>query len=403
MEAIRPVVGGVLAAEGFCAAGVAAEIRYRGRPDVGLLVAERLCAAAGTFTRNRFCAAPVVVSREHLRRSGGRAGAIVVNAGNANAATGEQGLQDARRMAAQVAEGLGLQPEQILVASTGVIGEPLPMDRVQAGIDQAIAAVRSGGNGAFPEAILTTDTRKKEYAVEVVTPSGPIRIGGCAKGAGMIAPNMATMLAFLTTDAAVAPPFLQQALRRAVARSFNRISVDGDTSTNDSVFLLASGRGTVVESHTGTAAAFQEGLNLVCLELAKQIAGDGEGATRLVEIRVSGARSEEEAEDAARRIGTSPLVKTAIYGNDANWGRIVMALGNSSATFRTDAVDLWVGSVQLLQAGRRTDYAEEAATAQLQTNPVLIRLDLHAGEAEATFWTCDLTEEYVRENAAYRS
>lgn len=397
------VDGGVSAARGFSSAGIEARIRYRDRPDLGIIRCSERASVAGVFTKNRFASPTIQHDREQIERSGGYARAVVVNAGNANAATGAAGLEDARTMTNALATGLGFRPEEALVSSTGVIGEHLPMEAVRAGIETAISALNDGGNDDFPRCIMTTDTVRKEYAVELIINGEPVRVGGCSKGSGMIAPNMATMLGFVTTDAAVAPALLQQMLRRAVARSFNRISVDGDESTNDTVFLMASGLSQPIESHTEAATQFEAALDEVCEQLAKKIARDGEGATRLIEVHVTGATDEEDAERAARAVAESNLVKTAVYGEDANWGRIACALGYSGAEFSQENVTIGIGDVRLVEGGTRVEYSEEEATEQLKTDPVRIVIDLGAGSGEATFWSCDLTEGYIEENASYRS
>jgi glutamate N-acetyltransferase / amino-acid N-acetyltransferase len=397
------VDGGVSAAQGFTSAGVEARIRYRDRPDLGIILCSERAAVAGVFTKNRFASPTIQHDREQIERSGGHARAVVVNAGNANAATGAKGLAAAKEMTDAVAAGLGIPADEALVSSTGVIGEHLPMDVVHAGIEAAVAAVNDDGNDDFSSCILTTDTVTKEVAVEITVNGEPVRIGGCSKGSGMIAPNMATMLGFVTTDAAVEPALLQQMLRRAVARSFNRVSVDGDESTNDTVFLMASGLSQPIESHTDATRLFEDALEHVCQDLAKKIARDGEGATRLIEVHVTGGRNEEDAERAARAVAESSLVKTAVYGEDANWGRIACALGYSGADFAQENVSIGVGDVTLVEGGARVEYSEEEATEQLKTDPVRIVANLGAGSGEATFWSCDLTEGYIEENASYRS
>lgn len=402
-ETIRFVEGGVTAAEGFHAAGAEGGIRYRNRPDVGVLRCLRRASAAAVFTRNRFASPTIQANRERLAATGGYAHAIVVNAGNANACTGQAGLENAREMARIAAEALGVPEEGVLVASTGVIGEPLPMEPLRRGILAAVPALRREGEADFARAILTTDTRLKRVAVETCVGGRLVRVGGCAKGAGMIAPHMGTMLAFLTTDAAVEPGLLGILLRRVVARTFHRVVVDGDQSTNDATFLFASAESAPIESHTDAERQFAEALELVCRELAIAIARDGEGATKLIEITVRGAKTENDAERAARAIATSLLVKTAVYGNDANWGRILCALGYSGADVCPDDVELWIENLQLVKNGVRADYREEDAVTRLRKETVRFLLDLHAGERSATFWTCDLTEGYIRENASYRS
>lgn len=400
---IRFVESGVTAAEGFEAAGAEGGIRYRNRHDVGIVRCVRRASAAAVFTRNRFVSPSIKANRMRLSESGGYARAVVVNAGNANACTGQPGLENALEMGRFAANALGVPETEALVASTGVIGEPLPMEPLKRGIAGAVRALRPNGGEEFARAIMTTDTRPKIVAVETGIGGKLVRVGGCCKGAGMIAPNMGTMLAFLTTDAAVEPGLLSTLLRNATARTFNRVTVDGDQSTNDTVFLLASGLSATIESRAESETRFAEALETVCRELAKQIARDGEGATKLIEVTVRGAKDEEDADRAARAIADSPLVKTAVYGNDANWGRILCALGYSGAEFDPDLVELWIEDLQLVKNGMRTDYREEDATAMFSRDPLHIVADVRAGNGSATFWTCDLTEGYIRENASYRS
>ncbi len=403
MEQWKPIGGGINAAKGFISAGVEARIRYRGRPDVGIALCSTRASAAAVFTQNRFASPTIACDKERLAQTGGYARAVVVNAGNANAATGERGLADANAMCDRAAEKLGVNPAETLGASTGVIGQFLPMDKTLNGVDAAAEAVKNGGNELFSSAILTTDHAEKTSAVEAVIDGKTTRIGGCAKGSGMIAPNMATMLAFISTDAAAAPEFLQQALRRAAAKTFNRISVDGDCSTNDLVLVMASGMSAPIESHTEAADIFEAGLERVCRELAVQIVRDGEGASALIEVTVNGARTEEEAEIAARAVAESSLVKTAVYGKDANWGRILCALGYSGAQFDPKNVSLRLGETALVKEGRPLNYSEEEASARLSEDPVRVIADLGAGDGHAVFWTCDLTHGYIDINASYRS
>ncbi len=403
MEQWKPIDGGINAAMGFTSAGVEARLHYRGRPDIGLALCSTRASTAAVFTQNR-CASPTIAcDKERLAQTGGYARAVVVNAGNANAATGERGFADAKAMCDRAAEKLGIDPAETLVASTGVIGQFLPMDKTLNGINAAVDAVKQGGNELFASAILTTDLAEKTSAVETTIDGKRTRIGGCAKGSGMIAPNMATMLAFISTDAAAAPEFLGQALRRAAAKTFNRMSVDGDCSTNDLALVMASGMSAQIESHTDAADAFEAGLEQVCQELAIQIARDGEGATALIEVTVNGARTEEEAETAARAVAESSLVKAAVYGKDANWGRILCALGYSGAQFDPKNVSLRLGDIELVKEGQPLHYSEEKASASLSEDPVRISADLGAGGGHAVFWTCDLTHGYIDINASYRS
>ncbi len=401
---VNPVAGGVTAAAGFRAAGVRCGLRRPGdeRPDLAVVAADGPCAAVGLFTKNRVQAAPVRVSREHL--AAGTARAIVANAGCANACTGAAGVADARSMAAAVAEAVGCRPEEVLVASTGVIGTRLPLRSVLEGIAAACARLGPDGSAAAL-AITTTDTRPKEAARRFSLGGRPVTVGGMAKGAGMIRPRLATMLAFLTTDAAVEPGALHRALARAVDRSFNMVTVDGDTSTNDTVLLLASGRAGAAPVEEGTDAyrLFCQALEEVCVELARAIARDGEGATRLLEVAVTGARSEEEARRAALAVAGSNLVKTAVAGSDPNWGRVVAALGYSGAAFDPDRVRVFLGPVKLVEAGCEAPFDEGLARTLLAQPEVRLAVDLGAGWGRATAWGCDLTCEYVRINGSYRS
>ena len=398
----RPVVdGGVTLAAGFTAGAVYAGIKTPGpdKLDVAILASDRPAVVAGIFTRNAFCAAPVVVSTERVAARRGRA--VIANAGNANACTGEQGLADAREMAALAARKIEGDPSDVLVASTGLIGVPMPMDLIRAGVEE-ISLAESDGGARFARAIITTDTHSKTAGAEVDLGGKLVRIGGAAKGAGMIHPNMATLLSFVTTDAAVEPEFLQAALTRAGADSFNMITVDGDTSTNDTLVVLANGAaGNPVISGGEDGERFVEALTYVCGELAKAIVADGEGATRTFRVDVRGAASDEDARAAARSVVRSPLVKSAVYGSDPNWGRVLCAIGYSGAQVDPMAVDLFVGDVQLVKAGAPVPGSREAAEPVMQEKEVTFLADLHVGSFGATAWGCDLTEAYVVENSAY--
>lgn len=393
-ETVTP--GGVTAPLGFTAGAACAGIKKKNVPDLCLLVSEVSCAAAGVFTRNRVRAAPVLYCQQRLR--GGRASAVIANSGSANACTGEPGLADAAGMAALAAGFTGLSPQDVLVASTGVIGVRLPMDRLKKGIGR-ISLSREGG-ADFARAIMTTDTVPKETAVRME--NGAL-IGGAAKGSGMIHPDMATMLGFLTTDARVEPAFLQTALRRAADVSFNMVSVDGDTSTNDTLLLLANGLAgnDLITGGTKEAAAFQEALDRVCVHLAKKIARDGEGATRLIEVVVKGASNVAEARQAARTIVASPLVKTAVHGCDPNWGRVLAAAGRSGVALEEDRVDLEIGGIRLLEQGSVTPFVKKSVAAALDRPEVTILLDLNLGDGTATAWGCDLSAAYVAINSRY--
>lgn len=386
---------------GFRAAATPAGIKPDG-PDLALLVADRPCAAAGVFTTNRAKAAPVLVSREHLGT--GRARAIVINAGCANAGTGAQGLADAREMAAEVARAVGCEAREVIVASTGVIGVTLPMDKVRAGIARAAAALSVEGGAAAARAILTTDTRPKEVRIEVPLGTSIAAVGGMAKGAGMIAPDLATLLAFFTTDAEVPPGLLQRALREAVGDSLNRITVDGDTSTNDCAVVLASGArpGSAV-TEGGTFNAFRRGLAEASRRLAEMLVRDGEGVTKVAEVRVEGARTAAQADRVARVVAESPLVKTALHGGDPNWGRILAAVGRSGVELDVDRVAIWIGDVWVAEGGHARPYEEKDAVRAMQEDPVRFRIRLGEGEASGWIWTGDLSRGYVDINAHYRS
>ncbi len=388
-------------ARGFRFAGVVSGLRTEpDRRDVAVIVSDTPAAAAGVFTQNRVCAAPVHVSRKRLPRTDARA--IVVCSGNANACTGDQGMKDAERMAAIVAADIGCSPEQVLVASTGVIGRPLPMPILEAGIPRAVAAAKPGAE-AFSDAahaILTTDTKIKVSTRELPLASGIVHVTGFAKGAAMIGPNMATMLGFVLTDAAVAHPFAHDVLRRATDTTFNCVSVEGHTSTNDTVFLLANGTGPHLSGDD--AARFDAAVHAVCQDLAKQIAADAEGANHLVTLDVEGCRSDAEARTIAKAVADSALVKTAIFGADPNWGRVVSAAGYSGVAFDEADLSLWMGDMLLYRDGQPLPFDAATASAYLKTNrDVHFRLRFKLGTGRCTFYTCDLTYEYVKLNADY--
>ena len=386
--------GTVTSPEGFFAGATSAGINKKAedKPDLGILFSEAPCVAAGVFTGNRIKAAPVVLTQERLKK--GKAGAVVVNSGCANACTGEQGMEDATQMAELAAGGVGLLPEQVLVASTGVIGVPLPMKQIASAIEQVVLS-REGGH-ELARAMMTTDTFAKETAVRVKAGGSEFTIGGVAKGSGMIHPDLATLLCFITTDAAVEKDFLQEALKKAVDISFNMVSIDGDTSPNDMVLLLANGRAGVKAPD-----AFGQALAQVCTYLAKCIAYDGEGASKLIEVVVSGARSMAEARLAARTIVSSPLVKAAIHGADPNWGRVMMALGRSGAEVEEAKTELYIGNIQLVKAGASLPFNKRGVIRLLEGKEVAVRLNLNLGSGSATAWGCDLSEEYVTINSQY--
>jgi len=389
--------GTVTSPKGFAAGATYAGIKKEENLDLAILASEVPCAAAGLFTRNRIKAAPVVLCQRRL--SGGKASGVVVNSGCANACTGEQGLADAEEMAALTAALIGTSPGQVLVASTGVIGQMMPMERVRAGIKR-ISLSREGGH-EMARAIMTTDTVPKELVVKVK--DGGYTIGGAAKGSGMIHPDLATFLCFLATDARVDPGFLQSALKQAADVSFNMVSIDGDTSTNDTLLLLASGLAgnDVITSGTGPAGVFQQALEGLCIRLAKAIARDGEGATKLFEVTVQGAPDKAAARQVARTIVSSPLVKAAIYGNDPNWGRILAAAGRSGAEVEESKIDLYLGHICLLKAGRPQPFDHAEAVKHINQTEVTFVLNLNLGDGGAVAWGCDLTENYAEINSHY--
>ncbi len=393
---------GVTAPRGFRAAGVKAGLKDDGL-DLALLVADRTCAAAGVFTTSRTAAPPVAVARQHL--ASGRARAVVVNSGCANAATGPPGLADAREMADLAAQAAGTTPGEVVVASTGVIGVRLPMDLIRSGITRAGQQLSPEGGADAARAIMTTDTKPKEASIELTVGGVTCTVGGMAKGAGMIAPNMATMLAFFTTDAGIVPPMLHRALVAAVGESLNRITVDGDTSTNDCAVVLASGAAgaPTIEGEGPDYEAFRAALTTVARRLAEMLVGDGEGVTRVAEVRVEGAGNGDEADRVARVVAESPLVKTALYGGDPNWGRILAATGRAGVPLDGDRVSIWIGDVWVAENGVARSYEEKDAAAALEEHPVRIRIRLGEGEATGWMWTSDLSHRYVDINAHYRT
>ncbi len=402
--------GSITTPEGFWAAGVACGIKVTGRKDLAVVFSELPCVAAATFTTNKVKASHIFVSKENLRPQKAMVKAIVANSGNANCCTGQQGIEDARRMCEITASELSaqrqvnVQPHEVLVASTGVIGVPLPMDKVERGIKSAIEKLSRDGGREAAEAIMTTDTKPKFAAVRLELNGKTVHIGGIAKGAGMIAPNMATMLCFIGTDACIGRKALQTALRYAVERSFNSITVDGDTSTNDTVFALANWLSGGEEIAEGSEAfnEFREALTMLCQKLAKMIAADGEGATKLIEIQVTGAMSENEAKGVAMTVANSALVKTALFGNDPNWGRIAAAVGRSPARVKQERLTIRIGDFECLRNGEPIPFDKNAAHEWLKSNrEIVIGIDLGLGTASWTVWTCDLSEEYVRFNAEY--
>jgi len=385
---------------GFIAGAVYAGIKTSGdgKLDLGILASDRPAAAAAMFTKNAVKGDAVVVSQEHVRN--GRARAVIVNAGVSNVANGPQGRLDAEEMCALAAAKLGIEAREVLVGSTGVIGKPLPMRRIRDGVPAI--RLRPDGGHDFARAIMTTDTRPKTMAVRFRGGGRAYTIGAVAKGVGMIHPDMATMFCFLTTDAPVEPRFLRRALRAAVDDSLNMISVDGDTSTSDTAAIFANGAagGRPIDVAHPTAAAFERALRFVCVEMAKMLARDGEGAEKLIEVRIEGAATRREARAAARTVTASPLVKTAVHGNDPNWGRLMMAVGRSGARVKLDRARAWLGATMVFR-GRPLPFDEARASDELRRETVLLRVDLGAGRASATAWGCDMTPEYVHINSDY--
>ncbi len=382
---------------GFTASGVAAGIKKKaGAPDVALLASENDCAASAVFTTNKVKAAPVLRGQAILKTHAGQIRAVLINAGCANACTGDEGLRNADESALALATELHLSdPKQVLTMSTGVIGVQLPMDKLRAGVYSAAKSLAAEGFDVASQAIMTTDTVAKTARVE----KNGYSLTGMAKGSGMIHPNMATMLSVVATDAVVSPTRLRLCLQNAAQRSFNRISVDGDTSTNDTLLVLANGASGVKPGRE----EFEEALTEVCVDLAKQVARDGEGATKFITILVTGAASEKQAEKVGRTIATSPLVKTAFYGEDANWGRIVCAAGYSGEAVEPDKISLWFGGVHVFAYGTPTTYNDADATNAMKPKDVEIHIDLGLGQAYATVWTCDMSHEYVTINGKYRT
>lgn len=410
VKEVKEITGGVTAAKGFRAAAAAAEIKYKGRTDMAMIYSETPCVAAGTFTTNVVKAAPVKWDQNVVYHHPA-AQAVICNSGIANACTGEEGYGYCRQTAEAAAEILGIPTESVLVASTGVIGMQIPIDRIVNGVKMMVpvlADTPEAGTEAA-KAIMTTDTVKKEVAVQVEIGGKTVTVGGMCKGSGMIHPNMCTMLGFVTTDAAISKEMLQLALSEDVKDTYNMVSVDGDTSTNDTVLLLANGKAENPEitEKNQDFELFCKALSYVNTTLAKSIAGDGEGATALFEVKIVGAKSKEQAVTLAKSVVTSSLTKAAIYGHDANWGRILCAMGYSGAQFDPEKVDLYfeskAGKLKIIENGVSTGYSEEEATKILSQEAVTAIADIKMGTAQATAWGCDLTYDYIKINADYRS
>ena len=404
MLGCKIVKGGVVSAAGFRAAGVGAAIKYEGRNDVALVVADEPCVAAAVFTTNAVAAAPVLYDRKVI--AGGVAQAILANSGCANACTGKAGLEDAKAAAKATAAELGISAKHVLVASTGVIGRRLPMERLVAGMKSAAAGLgRTAAHGlAAEKAVMTTDTKPKEACAVVMIDGKRVTVGGMSKGSGMIEPNMATMLGFITTDAAISGAMLKRALGLAIAKSFNRLVVDGDESTNDSVFVMASGKAGNAEITRGGKAfeAFRAALEAVCISLAKQMATDGEGATKFVTVTVRGARNEKDAARAARAVAKSPLAKTSWFGRDPNWGRVLAAVGYSGAAVCDTKAEVFYDKVWAYRKGKIADAAQLKKLADVMKKDAFeVVVDLHLGKGESRVYTCDFSLDYVHINADY--
>lgn len=409
---IKLIKGGITAVPGFLASGVYAGIKKMkkgasvgsGPKDLALIYSEKGASVAGLFTNNRFKAAPLLIDMKHLRSRKGQA--IVINSGNANACTGDRGYKDALKMAEITSKGLGIKSSLVYVASTGVIGQTLPMEKIRKGISEAIRSLNKKGGRDAAEAIMTTDTFIKEIAVKGNVNGYPFVIGGIAKGAGMIHPQLATMLCFITTDVNIPSSLLQRALNESVGRTFNLITVDRETSTNDMILCLANGLAGNKRLMPGDSGLleFQRALEYVCLSLSEMIVKDGEGATKFVEVRVKGARSHKEAKDVAYSIANSVLVKTALFGEDPNWGRLMAAIGNSGASVKGERIDIYFDDVKMTSGGIGLGKkAEKGVSKVLKKKRFAIIIDLHRGDREVRVLTTDLSYDYVRINAAYRT
>lgn len=400
---METISGGVTAAQGFTAGGISCGVKKSQSSDLALIFSKVPADAAGIFTTNQVQAAPVILSKEYLKK--GKAQAIIANSGNANACVGAVGMEVARRMTAAAGKALGIPADSVLVASTGVIGVVLPVEKIEAALAEKNDFLSDTGGAAAARAIMTTDTFPKEVALELELGGAKVRIGGIAKGSGMIHPNMATMFGFITTDTRIEQPLLQKAISTAGKTSFNRITVDGDTSTNDCLFILANGlaNNQPITSESQDYQIFLQALTSVCLELAKMIARDGEGATKLIEIKVTGAKTEDEAVKAGKSVATSNLVKTALFGEDANWGRILAAVGYSSVKIDPERISIYLGDLPVFQNGIGLVFDEIRAKRILSEKEILITIDLNDGNESASVWTCDLSYDYVKINGSYRS
>lgn len=393
--------GTVTSANGFKAAGIFCGIKKK-KKDLALIYSAEPCTAAGTFTLNKVKAAPLLISQDVIKTST-LVNAVLVNSGNANACTGEEGFKNAKLMQTACAEKLSLKPENILISSTGVIGQQMPMENLLNGINNIIPFVSKDGGNDAAEAIMTTDTKSKSFAVNVELGDESFKIGGICKGSGMIMPNMATMLAFITTDAKVEKSLLQKILFNAVDVSFNKISVDGETSTNDMVTIMANGVSGVEINTSEKEEEFQKALNALCIEMAKSIISDGEGATKVITINVTGANTKKDADLVGKSLSNSPLLKTAIYGQDANWGRIMSSAGMSGADFHPEKVTIKFDDHEVLLPDYKIVVDEDVASKILSKKELNININLNGGQFSSTWWTCDFTEDYIKINAHYRT
>ncbi|MDO8549573.1 MAG: bifunctional glutamate N-acetyltransferase/amino-acid acetyltransferase ArgJ [Ignavibacteria bacterium] len=394
--------GTITSVQGFKSAGIFCGIKKQ-KKDLALIYSDTPCFAAGTFTLNKVVAAPNVISKNIIKQQN-RVRAILVNSGNANACTGTKGFENALESQSYLAKKLSINPTEVIISSTGVIGLQLPIDKLLNGIDKIIPELSENGGDDSAEAILTTDLRKKSFAVKVQLQEGEVIIGGICKGSGMIMPNMATMLAFLTTDASIENTVLQKLLTNSVNETFNKISVDGETSTNDMVILLANGVSKIkVNEGTENYSTFLNGLIAICSEMAKAIVADGEGATKLITVSVNNAKTKEDANAVAKAVANSPLVKTAMNGNDANWGRILAAAGNSGVDFNPDKVTIKFDDLPVLLPNYNAGFSEDEVKRVLNKSEVTLFLDLNEGKESSTWWTCDFSENYVKINAGYRT
>ncbi|MFC1693582.1 bifunctional glutamate N-acetyltransferase/amino-acid acetyltransferase ArgJ [Candidatus Latescibacterota bacterium] len=398
---MKDIDGGITAPAGFRAGTAECGIKVKGRPDLAVIVSDVTASCAGMFTTNRIKGAPVLVSRENVRK--GTARAIIANSGNANVCNGEDGLAAALSMTGETARLLGCSASGVLVASTGVIGRKFPVDKVLNGIPVVIKNLSADGNSGVARAIMTTDTVPKETAIEIEIGDIPVKIGAVAKGAGMICPDMATMFCFITTDANIDPPALRKALREAVDGSFNCITVDGDMSTSDTIFTLANGiaGNPLIRSRSRAFDIFSDGLNEVCLRMAKALVRDGEGTTRFITIRVTGAAGKEEARQVGLSVANSPLVKTAFFGSDPNWGRIICAAGYSGINVNESNITIAINGTRLFEIGKVLTFDEQDMRKKLGSLDITVDIDLGMGQAESTIFTTDLSYEYIKINAEY--